>query len=85
MEEKYLAVFASYTHTSMLNRKLRDMKVESEIISTPSKISVGCSRSVKFNASDYNTVIQIINQNNLSCRGIFGKVTYKGYITYVFV
>lgn len=85
MEEKYLAVFASYTDTSILNKKLEEANIYSQIIATPSKLSVGCSRTVKFNATDYNRVVQIISESSLTCRGIFGKVYYKGYLTYVII
>lgn len=85
MEEEYLAVFESYTQTSIIDKKLRESNIESQIVATPSKISVGCSRSVKFKATDYERVLEIISNNSLICRGIFGKVFYKGYLTYVVI
>lgn len=85
MEEKYLAVFGSYTHTTMLGKILSDRNIESEMIVTPSKISVGCSRAIRFSSKYYEQIQNIIRENALDCRGIFAKVSYKGYLTYVFV
>ncbi|AWZ49484.1 hypothetical protein C3495_11955 [Clostridiaceae bacterium 14S0207] len=84
-EEKYIAVFASYSHTALLYNKLQELNIDSEIISTPYKLTVGCSKSVVFDAKNLGKVTNAIRINNLLCRGIFEKVIYKNDITYILI
>lgn len=84
-DEKYIAVFASYSHTAFLHSRLLELNIPSEIIATPYKLSIGCTKSVLFNAKDLKRVKNVIRVNSLMERGIYEKVLYKNQITYILI
>lgn len=84
-KEKYIAVFECYSHTTLMYTKLYSRGIYVEMISTPSKISIGCTKAIVFYSEDIEKIQEEIRINYLSCKGIFAKVLYKDIETFVLI
>lgn len=76
-EEEYILVFATHNHAVLLYRRLAKMGYQVELISTPCKISAGCTQSIKFKENYYNVVKEEAAKSNIITRGLY-KICKKG-------
>lgn len=76
-EEEYILVFATHNHAVFLYRRLTKLGYNVELISTPCKVSAGCTQSIKFKESHLGIIKEEIASSNIITRGIF-RVCRKG-------
>lgn len=84
-EDRYMLVFESYNQAILLYRKLLEKKCIVELISTPCRISRGCSQSVVFTVEETKVVIEEAKKNNIVVRGIYKIVTINGVKNYIHI
>lgn len=71
MENRYLLVFKSYNQAMLLYNKLLKKECNVELISTPCRLSRGCSQSIVFIAEDTKEVIEEAKNNNIEISGVY--------------
>ncbi|EJO5349528.1 DUF3343 domain-containing protein [Clostridium botulinum] len=79
INEEYLIVFKSHNQAAYLYNKLRNQgyRYRVKLISTPCKISKGCSQSIKVRKKYLDYIIKEIKEYKVSIRGIY-KIKMKG-------
>lgn len=76
-EEEYILVFATHNHAVLLYRRLAKLGCKIELISTPCRISAGCTQSLKFKEDYFNLVKEEAAKINVITRGIY-KICRRG-------
>lgn len=76
-ENDYIIVFATHNQAVFLFNKLLRMGYGVELISTPCRISAGCTQSIKFKYNLMDVVKQEAENRNMMIRGIY-KVVKQG-------
>lgn len=69
--ETYIIVIKSYNYAVLLYKILKNKKYNAQIISTPCRISAGCSRSIRFYGKDIDIVKDEIKKNSIPIKGIY--------------
>lgn len=79
-EDKYIMVITSNNQAIYLYNELMKKGIKVEIISTPSKITSGCSKSVIFNGDDKEAVVLKAKDTKVKVYGIYKMVSnWKDY------
>jgi hypothetical protein len=76
-EDEYILVFATHNHAVFLYRKLSKLGYVVELISTPCKISAGCTQALKFKETYLNRIKEEVAINKIITRGIY-KICPQG-------
>lgn len=76
-ETEYLVVYPGHNTATLLYNRLVKKSCDVELISTPIKISYGCSLSIKFKQSCLNIINNEIQKISLKPKGIY-RITKKG-------
>jgi len=76
--EYYLLVFNSHNFAAFLYSALEKKGYKIELISTPCKISPGCSQSLKFDHSLYNIVKEEAIKSQIPIKGIYKVIERNG-------
>lgn len=84
-EDQYLLVFKSYNQAVLLYNELLKKGCKIELVSTPCRLSRGCSQSIVFAASDIKKVIEGTKNNNVIVKGIYAIVQNKEFVDYVHI
>ncbi|MTK13371.1 MAG: DUF3343 domain-containing protein [Clostridiaceae bacterium] len=84
-EERYLLVFESYNQAMLLYNELLKKECKVELVSTPCRVSRGCSQSIVFTATDIKKVIEEIKKNKVIIKGIYKIVKNNGFNEYVHI
>ncbi len=82
-EEKYLMVFQSGNHAMLLYKELLGEGCRVNIISTPCRLSRGCSQSIVFNASDSQKIVEVAKKHNIVAANVYKIVINQGRRDYV--
>jgi len=82
-EKNYLMVVESHNQATLLYNELLKRKCKVELISTPNKLSKGCSRSIIFNVEDVKIVIEEGKKSKARITGIYKIVTNVNGIDYI--
>jgi hypothetical protein len=82
-EEEYILVFATHNHAVLLYRRLAKLGCHVELISTPCRLSAGCTQSLKFKENYFNLVKEEIAKSNVITRGIYKVCSRGNKINYV--
>ena len=73
---EYLVVYAGHNMSALLYQKLLK-KCEVELVSTPVKVSYGCSQSIKFKEKDMAIVIAETGKMKIPPKGIYKIIKNK--------
>jgi Protein of unknown function (DUF3343). len=84
-EEKYLLVFESYNQAMLLYNELLKKECKVELVSTPCRVSRGCSQSIVFTAADIKKVTEETKKNKVIVKGIYRIVKNNGFNDYVHI
>lgn len=84
-DEQYILVFKSYNQAMMLYNDLLKKECNIELVSTPCRISRGCSQSILFTSSDIKKVIETTQNNKVKIKGIYRIVQSNDSINYVHI
>jgi hypothetical protein len=76
-ETRYILIFRSYNQAMLLYDKLLKRGCNVELISTPCKLSKGCSQSLSFGKENVKEVIEEAKNNKIEISNIY-KVVRKG-------
>lgn len=82
-ESKYLLVIQSQNHAIFLYNEILKRGCKIEFISTPMKISTGCSVSIVFNESDTKIIVEQIKKSNIQIKGIYKIFKNETTIDYI--
>ncbi len=83
--DDFLVVFLSNNHANYVFNELRKKGVEIEIVTTPCKISSGCSQSIRFRERSINRIKEVIKKFNVPTKGIYKLKKVDWIIEYVFL
>ena len=78
-ETEYLIVYPGHNTALLLYRRLLKRSCFVELVSTPIKISYGCSQAVKFNEIYLDTINEEVLKINIRPKGIY-KIDKSGRI-----
>jgi hypothetical protein len=81
--DKYLMVFRSNNHAMLVYNELVKTGCRVNLVSTPCKLSSGCSKSLVFNSTDTEKVIAAVKKNNALIGRIYKIVINQGRRDYV--
>jgi hypothetical protein len=81
----YLLVFESYNQAMLLYNKILQRKCKVELVSTPCRLSRGCSQSIVFLGDDTTVVIEELKKSNIVIRGVYKIVNKNDKIEYVHI
>lgn len=84
-EDQYLLVFESYNQAILLYNQLLKKECKVELVSTPCKVSKGCSQSIVFTASDAKKIIEETKNSNIVFKGIYIIVKNNGFNDYIHI
>jgi hypothetical protein len=82
---KYLLVFESYNGAMLLYNKLLEEKCKVELISTPCRLSRGCSQSIVFLGEDSSKVIERIKGSKVVIKGVYKIVDKNNRMEYLHI
>ena len=82
---KYLLVFESYNGAMLLYNKLLEAKCKIELISTPCRLSRGCSQSIVFCGEDSPKVIESIKLSKVVVKGVYKMVDKDNRMEYLHI
>lgn len=75
-ENEYLVVYSGHNTAALLYQRLLKRLCEIALVSTPVKISYGCSQSIKFKEIYMDIVIEEIAKIKIKPKGVF-KIVKK--------
>ncbi|KAJ52017.1 hypothetical protein BD780_004299 [Clostridium tetanomorphum] len=81
--KEYIVVFQSYNGAIYLYNKLLRERCKAEIISTPCRISAGCTQSIKFKCEYMDIVQKNLKLYNIPIKGIYEIVKSNKRFNYV--
>ena len=76
-ESEYLLVYPGHNVATLLYQRLLKKSCKVELVSTPTKISYGCSLSIKFKEVYMNIVRDEIQKINIKAKGVY-RIVKKG-------
>lgn len=82
-DDKYIMVIASSSQATYLYNKLMKKGINVEFISTPAKISSGCSKSIIFNSKDTKEIVLEIKNTRVKINGIYNIVRNEKDYDYI--
>ncbi|UQZ34183.1 hypothetical protein C2I18_11975 [Paenibacillus sp. PK3_47] len=74
MEEELLIAFDSTQQALRAEMLLEYAEIEIDIFPTPKEITAGCAMSIQFGQQALEEVREIVREQNVEIRGIFGKL-----------
>jgi len=75
-ENEYLVVYSGHNTSSLLYQRLLRKSCIIELVSTPVKISYGCSQSIKFKEIYMDIVLDEIEKIKIKPKGVY-KIVKK--------
>jgi hypothetical protein len=82
---RYLIVFESYNGAMLLYNKLLQARCKIELISTPCRLSRGCSQSIVFSGDDAKKVIEKIKESKVVIRDVYKMVEKNNRLEYIHI
>ncbi|MFT8315759.1 MAG: DUF3343 domain-containing protein [Clostridium sp.] len=82
-DDKYIMVIASNSQATYLYNELMKKEINVEFISTPAKISSGCSKSIIFNAKDKEEIVLEIKNTKVKIDSIYNIVKNEKDYDYI--
>lgn len=76
-ENEYLVVYPGHNTTALLYQRLLNKSCKVHLVSTPVKISYGCSQAIKFKEAYLDMVIAEIEKIKIKPKGLY-KIVKKG-------
>lgn len=76
-ENEYLVVYPGHNIAVLLYQRLLRRLCKIELVTTPVKISYGCSQAIKFTEADMNIVTAEIQRIDVKPKGLY-KIVRKG-------
>ena len=76
-ENEYLIVYPGHNIASLLYQRLLKKSCKVEIVSTPTKISYGCSKAIKFKEVYMNIINIEIEKIDIKPKGMY-RIVKKG-------
>lgn len=76
-ETEYLVVYPGHNVAALLYQKLVKKSCKVELVSTPSKISYGCSKAIRFKEIYMNIVKDEIRKIEIKPKGVY-RIIKKG-------
>jgi Protein of unknown function (DUF3343). len=80
---EYMLVFASHNQAVFLYNRLIKLGLKVELISTPCRLSAGCTQSLKFNEDLLTVVRSEAIKSNMMIRGIYKIVRENNKTNYI--
>lgn len=84
-EFKYLLIFESYNQAILLYNELLKRECNVELISTPCRISRGCSQSIVFTKEDIKKIKEEAKRNKVIIRDIYKMTNRNGTYEYAHI
>ncbi len=84
-ESRYILVFKSYNQAMLLYKKLLQRGCNVELVSTPCRISRGCSQSLVFTAEDIKETIEEAKNNKVEISGVYRKIKNGNAYNYIHI
>jgi hypothetical protein len=81
----YILIFKSYNQAILLYNKLLEKGCNVELVSTPCRISKGCSQSVVFVAEDTKEIIEEIKESKVTINGIYKRIQKGNSYSYTHI
>lgn len=81
-EFKYLLIFESYNQAILLYNELLKRGCNVELVSTPCRISRGCSQSIVFTKEDIKKIKEEAKRNKVIIRDIYKRINRNGTYEY---
>ena len=81
-ENEYLVVYPGRNTATLLYRRLLNKSCDVELVSTPTKISYGCSLSIKFKGIYMDTVNDEIRKINIKLKGVYKIIKTRKFDNY---
>ena len=82
-DDKYIMVIASNSQATYLYNELMKKGINVEFISTPAKISSGCSKSIIFNTKDTREIMLEIKNTKVKIDSIYNMVKNEKDYDYI--
>lgn len=82
-DNKYIIVFASHSQATFVFSELTKKGINIEFMSTPSKIALGCSKSIIFNSEHIKIVVAAVKNIKATVNGIYKVVKINGDYDYI--
>ena len=76
-EEEYLVVYPGHNAAVLLYQRLKTRLCNVELVSTPSKVYSGCTKSIKFEGIYMDIVKSEINKIDIKPKGVY-KIIKRG-------
>ncbi|MPN53166.1 hypothetical protein SDC9_200830 [bioreactor metagenome] len=73
-DRKFIVIIASSNRAAFLYKKLIELGVKVEFMSTPCRLSKGCTKSIKCSEDQFDIIKQQAKQYNITIRGIYERV-----------
>lgn len=70
-DDNYMLVFTSHNQAAFLYEKLCNRGFDIKIVSTPCKISSGCSQSIKLKGDVIKEALKESSQNGINIRAVY--------------
>lgn len=84
-ESSYILIFKSYNQAILLYNKLLKKGCNVELVSTPCRISKGCSQSLVFIAEDIKKIIEEVKNNKVTINGIYKRIEKGNSYSYIHI
>lgn len=75
-----IVTFESTHHAIKGESIFKEFDIPSKTIPTPRDITLSCGLSIRFDLSDMDKVIELVNSDNLAIKGVY-KFTKDGAVT----
>lgn len=81
-ENEYLVVYSGHNTAALLYQRLLKRSCEVALVSTPVKVSYGCSQSIKFKEIYMDIVIEEISKIKIKPKGVYRIVRKTRFDNY---
>jgi len=69
-QERFYILFPSHTEGMKLETILKKNSIKYTIVPTPRQLSVSCGISMMYNEQDGDSILKLINENNVNVLGM---------------
>lgn len=84
-QKEYLMVFTSNSRATYIYDRLLQKGCKVKLVSTPCKISAGCTQAIRFNEADAEIVNAETQKNNVIPTGVYQIIKLDQKVEYVSV
>ena len=82
---RYILAFRSYNQAMLIYHKLLGSGCNIELVSTPCRVSRGCSQSILFRPEDVKKIIEIAKNSRVAIKGIYKIIDNNGKKEYIHI